>query len=280
MTCKQAWDRQGALVPYILPVCSQNPGLLPAATAAGSETICVVVCPSDQPKLCWSTAPRARPFSLILHSNPSIAFWIDLLDDCQMTSRGLNLDSNLNSAAWPIGCKDLSALNSLNNLCVELEIILGQLKLENTEIEESSCELIPTLIQQTGKFKLLCGNYRITMNIAACWGTTNSPITVRIIARTKFNKCNHHCLETVSLDSLFKYITAGWTKPLLYHQGMDIAPLLDIPTLISKLATANHHPLSYWPTITSLLLKTSPKLQVLCYISLSWASQSASWLSQ
>ena len=27
--------------------------------------------------------------------------------DCQMTGRGSNLDSNLNSAAWPTGCKGL-----------------------------------------------------------------------------------------------------------------------------------------------------------------------------
>ena len=42
-------------------------------------------------------APRAWP--LILPSKPSITFWNSLRRDCQMTGRGSNLDSNLNSAA-------------------------------------------------------------------------------------------------------------------------------------------------------------------------------------
>ena len=52
--------------------------LLPAATAADSETPCVCARQSDQRK---------------------ITFWNSLRRDCQMTGRGSNLDSNLNSAA-------------------------------------------------------------------------------------------------------------------------------------------------------------------------------------
>ena len=71
----------------------------PAATAAEKETplACACVCPSDLPKLCLRAAPRAWP--LILPSKTSITFWNSLWRDCQKTSRGSNLDSNLNSAA-------------------------------------------------------------------------------------------------------------------------------------------------------------------------------------
>ena len=62
---------------------------------------------SDPQKLCWCTAPRAWP--LILQSKTSIAFWNSLQRDCQMTGRGSNLDSNLNSAAWPIICNGFIA---------------------------------------------------------------------------------------------------------------------------------------------------------------------------
>ena len=48
----------------------------PAATAADSETPCVCDRPSDQPKLCWSAALRARP--LILRSKSSLVFWNSL----------------------------------------------------------------------------------------------------------------------------------------------------------------------------------------------------------
>ena len=56
-------------------------------------------------QLCTSAAPKAQP--LILQSNPLMVFWNSFRDwlDCQMTGRGLNLDSNLNSAAWPTGSK-------------------------------------------------------------------------------------------------------------------------------------------------------------------------------
>ena len=69
----------------------------PAATAADSETPCVCARPSDPRKQSQRAAPRAWP--LILPSKPSITFWNSLRRDCQMTCRGSNLDSNLNSAA-------------------------------------------------------------------------------------------------------------------------------------------------------------------------------------
>ena len=79
----------------------------PAATAADSETPCVCARPSDPRKQSWRVAPRAWP--LILPSKPSIAFWNSLWRDCQMTGRGSNLDSNLNSAAWPMSCQGFIA---------------------------------------------------------------------------------------------------------------------------------------------------------------------------
>ena len=53
--------------------------------------------------LCWSAAQELIHWfcSRILRLSSGIAFG----SDCQMTSRGLNLDSILHSAAWPTGCK-------------------------------------------------------------------------------------------------------------------------------------------------------------------------------
>ena len=67
---------------------------------------------------CWlsgfaQASQRAAPkaWLLILNSKPSIIFWnsLRLLRDCQMTGRGSNLDSNLNCASWPTGCKGFIA---------------------------------------------------------------------------------------------------------------------------------------------------------------------------
>ena len=84
-------------------------------------------------------------FSQSLWLSSWIAFW----SDCHMTGRGLNLDSNMNFASWPMGCKGLSALNSHNKLSGVWILFRS---VENAEIEDS-CELIPTLIHQTGMCK-------------------------------------------------------------------------------------------------------------------------------
>ena len=76
-----------------------------AATAADLKTPCVCACQSYPRKQSRRAAPRAWP--LILPSKPSITFWNSLWRDCQMTGRGSNLDSNLNSATWPTSCKGL-----------------------------------------------------------------------------------------------------------------------------------------------------------------------------
>ena len=62
---------------------------LPVATASNLVTPCVCACQSNQPKLCWSTAPRAWP--LILQSNPSTVFSNSLLEwlPDETTSTGL-----------------------------------------------------------------------------------------------------------------------------------------------------------------------------------------------
>ena len=81
----------------------------PTATASNwdMETPCGCARPSDQRKQSQMAAPRA--WQLILPSKPLITFWNSLWRDCQMTGRGSNLDSNLNSAAWPTSCKGFIA---------------------------------------------------------------------------------------------------------------------------------------------------------------------------
>ena len=98
--------------------------LLPTATVADSETPCVCARPSDPPKQCRRAAQRA--WLLILPSLPSITFWNRLQRDCQMTGRGSNLDSNLNSAAWSTGCKGFICSEAPK--CVEFEFFLSSLK--------------------------------------------------------------------------------------------------------------------------------------------------------
>ena len=97
-----------ARVVACFPQASQS---LPAATASYSETPCVCARPSDPHKQSRTAAPSLGPraWPLILPSKPSITFWNSLLRDCQMTGRGSNLDSNLNSAALPTSCKGLTA---------------------------------------------------------------------------------------------------------------------------------------------------------------------------
>ena len=107
----------------------------PAATAANPKRPSGCFCArlSDKPKLCQSAAPRAQP--LILQSKPSTVF-------CQMTGRGSNLGSNLNSAAWSTGCKGF--------ICSEAQksTVWGLNSFQNAKIEDSS-ESIPTLVHQT-----------------------------------------------------------------------------------------------------------------------------------
>ena len=67
--------------------------------------------PPDQRKQIRRSAPTWRAWQLILPSKHPITFWNSLQRDCQMTSRGSNLDSNsgLNSATWPTSCKGFTA---------------------------------------------------------------------------------------------------------------------------------------------------------------------------
>ena len=50
-----------------------------------------------------------KSLAVDLPSKPSITSWNSLQRDRQMTGRGSNLDSNLNSAAWPTSCKGFIA---------------------------------------------------------------------------------------------------------------------------------------------------------------------------
>ena len=63
-----------------------------------------------------------------------------------ITSRGLDLDSNFNSAGWSTSCKGLSALKLLNKQCGDSILFRS---VEDAKIEASS-ESIPIFIHQTG----------------------------------------------------------------------------------------------------------------------------------
>ena len=70
----------------------------------------------NAPCLCSSVRhaqaePENGPKSLAVDfaSKPSITFWNSLWSDCKMTCRGSNLDSNLNSVAWPTSWKGFIA---------------------------------------------------------------------------------------------------------------------------------------------------------------------------
>ena len=88
-------NRTAALI-WLLRLATGKCLLLPAASAADSETPFVCACPSDQPKKLRRAAQRAQV--LILQSKPLIAFWNSLLNDGQMKGSYSNLDSNLSSA--------------------------------------------------------------------------------------------------------------------------------------------------------------------------------------
>ena len=67
------------------------------------NVLCVCARPSDQPKLAG-----ARPKELdhwFCSQDLRLSSWIAFASDCQMTCRYSNLDSNVNSAAWPKGWK-------------------------------------------------------------------------------------------------------------------------------------------------------------------------------
>ena len=104
---------------------------LPTETAAYSEALCVYARPpgpSDPHKQSRRAASRA--WSLILPSKPSITFWNSLQSDCQMTSRGSNLDSNFELYHLTRVVKVYSLRNhSLN--CVEFEFFLSLLLMPN-----------------------------------------------------------------------------------------------------------------------------------------------------
>ena len=94
------------------------------------------ICPS-----CARVLPQELSHSFC-SQNLQLSSGIAFGSDCQMASRGLNLDSNLKSAAWPKGCKGFicskvpkSTVWSLNSF-------------KNAKIEDS-CESISTLIHQT-----------------------------------------------------------------------------------------------------------------------------------
>ena len=111
--------------------------LLPSVTASDSETPCVCAVPSDQPK---SLAIDFCSQNLLLSSG--IAF----RSDCQMTGRGSNLDSNLNSAFWPTSCMALMLWNPWIN-CVEFEFFSGLLKMpklrQGMSCFQPSCPRLP-----------------------------------------------------------------------------------------------------------------------------------------
>ena len=70
------------------------------------------------------------------------------LSDCQMTGKGSNLDSNLNSSAWPTSCEGFFCPQNPWINCVEFESFLRSV--EDAEIDWSS-ELFLALFSQTAE---------------------------------------------------------------------------------------------------------------------------------
>ena len=91
---------------------------LPAATAADLETPCVCASPSDQPKVCRSTAPRALP--LILQSKPLIVLWNSLQECLPDDLQGFKLGFNFELCCLTNGFKRFYLLWTPRIICVEL----------------------------------------------------------------------------------------------------------------------------------------------------------------
>ena len=100
---KPFWLSNWASIARVVARFPEANRLLPSSTAANSETPYVCARPSDSPTLSRSAAPRAWP--LILPLNLPLSSGIAFGRNCQMNCRGSNLNWNLNSAAWPTGCK-------------------------------------------------------------------------------------------------------------------------------------------------------------------------------
>ena len=104
---KPCWLSNWVSIARVVARFPQASRLLPAATASNSETPCVCARPSNRPS-CAGARPQELgrwfcPLNLRLSSGTAFG------SDCQMTGRGSNLDSNLNSAAWPTSCKGFIA---------------------------------------------------------------------------------------------------------------------------------------------------------------------------
>ena len=83
--------------------------------------------------------------------------------DCQMAARGLNLNSNLNSTAWPTRHKGFNLLHDLRTNCVKFEFFLGLLNMP---------ELIQAVIQIQHSTPRLVKEVNIEYNF--CWLVTTS----------------------------------------------------------------------------------------------------------
>ena len=140
-----------------------------AATAADSETPCVCARhtsrQSNPPKLCWSLAPQELGHwfcSQNLRLSSRIAFGSDF----QMTGKGSNLDSNLNSAAYLLRSPWIS--------CVEFEFFLDPLQTPKLRTAVSRYQLSST------KLHIACIYGRIIMTrIYAFFRAQKSSISIQ-----------------------------------------------------------------------------------------------------
>ena len=108
---------------------------LVAVTAVNLETPCVCAYLSNQPWFSLNCTGALHQELSHWFCSPSLwlSSGIAFRSDCQVTGRGQNLDSNLNSAAWPMkqAVKVLPALDPWIN-CVEFEFFLGPLKMQKS----------------------------------------------------------------------------------------------------------------------------------------------------
>ena len=116
-----------ASIARVVALFPQASRLLPAPTSAESTADSVlspkrpvfVLAYQTGPSCAWVLPPELDHW--FCSQNFLLSSGIALGNNCQMTCRGLNLDSNLNSAAWPTRFTDfmkfLSAPKTLNKLC-------------------------------------------------------------------------------------------------------------------------------------------------------------------
>ena len=132
----------------------------------------------------WTSSENLRLSSQIVYGS-----------DCQMTSRGSNLDSNLNSAAWPTGCKGFICSKIPEKSVWSLKFFLGTLKTPKLRTglswyQLSSTRLFPKvwfssfLPQREVNFKFFSSLER-TAQVASCFESSLYLLSPALIQKVR-----------------------------------------------------------------------------------------------